>query len=179
MRQIFSIVAVLILSLLIMLFVIPLLWPWTPLNCSHDDIDITAGRYRNQRYLLWIKVSETVEETALSKLYEEFVGPLPSPQWRRVNTFSPGTSNSPHYAYHQALYTTSWLANLLCHSDLSSEDKKNAILDFFHSLQKDGNCSRAQEYVMSNFGLSNTSKQISPTSLPDTPTVSDKHQDAD
>lgn len=45
-------------------------WPlvaWSPLNCWHDDIDITTGRIRHQRYLLGMCISERVEDSALSR----------------------------------------------------------------------------------------------------------------
>jgi hypothetical protein len=77
--------------------------PWTPLNCRHDDVDIRTGRIRHSQYLALCKVSESVEETVLSRvLAQEMIENL-EPDWERVNTFSPGIRYSPHYRFHGAL----------------------------------------------------------------------------
>jgi hypothetical protein len=75
------------------------LFPWTELNCSHQDIDINSGRVRHIRFLIWVEIDENIQETWLSLAA---VGRGP-PRWHRVSTFSPGTGHSPHYLYHSAV----------------------------------------------------------------------------
>jgi hypothetical protein len=51
--------------------------------------------------LLYWKVGERTDDTWLSRVHNET---NPSPDWRRVNTFSPGVRHSPHYRYHGAIH---------------------------------------------------------------------------
>jgi hypothetical protein len=76
---------------------------WSPLNCKYEDVDIHTGRIRTTRMLVWLKVSERIEDSALTKALaaEDVLGT--EPEWRRVNTLSPGIGNSPHYAFHGAI----------------------------------------------------------------------------
>ena len=78
-------------ALTVILFVAPLFFPWSPLNCRHQDIDIKSGRLRFQRYLLFCKVSEQIRESPISEaIGDELADTSNSPEWHRVNTFSPG-----------------------------------------------------------------------------------------
>jgi hypothetical protein len=80
-------------------------WPllvWSPLNCSHHDIDINSGRVRHQGYLVGLCVCEVVEETTISRLLADEVSQKPA-SWQRVSTFSPMVHHSPHYRYHAAI----------------------------------------------------------------------------
>lgn len=46
------------------------------LNCLHVSFDIAAGRVRHERYVLLVKVSDTVDEGGLYALYcQLFPGP--------------------------------------------------------------------------------------------------------
>lgn len=75
------------------------LFAWSPLACRHEDMDINSGRVRHTRYLFYICINESVEDTFISGS----VAPVGPPDWRRVNTFSPGVHYSPHYRYHGAI----------------------------------------------------------------------------
>ena len=43
------------------------LFPWSGVNCWQSDIDITSGRVRQTRYLLWIPVQRSVSDSALTR----------------------------------------------------------------------------------------------------------------
>jgi hypothetical protein len=86
-------------------------WPfliWSPLNCTYEDIDINSGRVRHQRYLVGLRIHESIEETSLSRLVAADLGDNPG-EWHRVNTFSPLVMHSPHHRYHGAVFQISWL----------------------------------------------------------------------
>jgi len=102
-------VIVVIAAFAVLLFVIPRFFPWTPLNCQHEYVDIMTGRVRLTRHLLFYKVSERIEESPLSKALPADMIEATKPEWRRVNTFSPGLNYSPHYIFHGA---TSQIVNL-------------------------------------------------------------------
>ena len=80
------------------------LFPWTPFNCWHEDVDINTGKIRYSRYLLFYCVKTEIRDSPLSLalLPQERNGV--TPDWRRVNTFSPGRRVSPHHMFHGAFY---------------------------------------------------------------------------
>ncbi len=77
-------------------------FPWSGVNCWQDDIDITSGRIRQTRYLLWIPVQRFVRDSALTKAARPEAATLSGPDWHPVVTLSPGLRHSPHYAFHGA-----------------------------------------------------------------------------
>lgn len=84
--------------------VVPVLTPWSEMNCENQEINIKTGQARYSRSLWFVKISERVEDTALSHaLNGETVNVAETEVWHRVNTFSPGVRHSPHYRYHGAL----------------------------------------------------------------------------
>jgi hypothetical protein len=85
--------------------VLPVFIPWSEINCEHEEINIRTGQARYSRSLWFAKISERVEDTALSHaLNDETVSVAEIEAWHRVNTFYPGVHHSPHYRYHAALY---------------------------------------------------------------------------
>ena len=97
-RRVISVLA----ALAVVLWVIPYFLPWTPLNCTREEIDITTGQMRSSRYLLFCKVTEKIKDTPISStLAGKRVGGDEA-RWHLVNTFSPGHRNSPHYVLHAA-----------------------------------------------------------------------------
>ena len=77
---------------------------WSPINCRYEEVDIATGRLRFTRYCLYRKVSEEIRPSALSACLPEEVIASATPQWHRVNTFSPGLNHSPHHAFHGAIF---------------------------------------------------------------------------
>jgi hypothetical protein len=81
-------------------------WPflhWSPLNRWHEKVDLNTGRIRRQWELLGIYVSDTIEESAISRILATEIADKPA-NWRIVNTFSPLVNYSPHYSYHAAIW---------------------------------------------------------------------------
>ncbi|NNJ27023.1 hypothetical protein [Alienimonas chondri] len=93
-------VAVLAPVLTVLFLVSGFFW-WSPLNCWHDEVDLNSGRIRRTRYLLYCQIGEQIEENWVSRARDGADGP---PDWRRVNTFSPGVRHSPHYQFHGAIH---------------------------------------------------------------------------
>ena len=122
-------------------------FPWTAFNCWHENIDITCGRYRYQRYLFGLKIVDRVDETPISKLYRKVVGEPSSPVWRRVNTFSPGYHHSPHYVHHGALSAVGCLERAFETAEFSDEAKRIVLTNFFQLLMTDDRDDRAKDYA--------------------------------
>jgi hypothetical protein len=77
--------------------------PWPLVNCRTTDVDVHTGRIRYARYLLWIRVHQSVEDSALTRALaaDELAGT--TPEWRRVFILSPGSHNSPTAAFQGAI----------------------------------------------------------------------------
>jgi hypothetical protein len=98
------IVVVLVGGLILALFLVPIFIPLSGINCQHQDINIKTGQARYSRCVWFMKISERMEETPLSRaLNGEKVDVAEVKDWHRVNTFSPGVHHSPHYRFHGAL----------------------------------------------------------------------------
>ncbi len=88
------------LSVFVLLILVSGLLPWQGLNCKYLKVDIHSGRQRTTLHLLFIPVSDTIEETWVSR---EIVNPASPPDWRTVCRFAPFWSGySPNMTYHNA-----------------------------------------------------------------------------
>jgi hypothetical protein len=132
----------------VMMLLQPLFFPWSPINCWEDSIDIAGGRYRYHRYLFWIPVAERIEDTPLTERYRKLIGEPPDPIWRRVNTFSPGVHHSPHYFHHGSLYAAKKLDAILNANRFTDEARACAIKEFLHRLQTDDDDFKVSDFVM-------------------------------
>ncbi len=74
-------------------------FPWSKLNCWSNEVDISTGRIRHTRHLFWRQISESIEESPVSRALGTNIGPE---VWMFDSTFSPNVRNSPHYAFHGA-----------------------------------------------------------------------------
>jgi hypothetical protein len=119
------------------------MFPWTPLDCRHEDVDIHSGRIRTTQYLLFIPVQERVEETWISQTIGPSLGP---PQWRRVNTFSPGVHHSPHYVYHGAIAQLRSVENVQTMIPFSPPARQHVAREMLMRWQT-GSDEAAKEYV--------------------------------
>jgi hypothetical protein len=80
------------------------LFPWSGVNCWQNDIDITSGRIRYTRYLLWIPVQRSVWDSALTRAVSPTATTDSRADWHPVVTLSPGLHHSPHYRFHGAIH---------------------------------------------------------------------------
>jgi hypothetical protein len=155
MRRFWPAISVLLVAFLLAVCVIPFFVQWSPLNCWHEDVDITTGRIRRQWILLFVKVSEVIEETPLSKVVSRGEPATEPPEWHRVNTFSPGIHYSPHYRYHGAGFQIRALAELWNDSappDFPAE-LKEATARHVLALWREGSDYRAGDYIMQLYEL--------------------------
>ncbi len=124
-------------------------WPvviWSPLNCSHEDIDVNSGRVRHQRYLLGLRIRKSVEKSSLSRLLADEVAGQPE-YWRRVNTFSPLVGHSPHYLYHGAIAQVYKLEMLWDFAHFTPEAKRQTARDVLAFWQKGEGYFLAGDYL--------------------------------
>ena len=130
--------------ILTVLFLVSGIFQWSALNCWHDEVDINTGRYRRTRFLLYRQIGERTEETWLSHSVRN---PNTSPDWRRVNTFSPGIRYSPHHQFHGAIHQIKTLE--LAHNIIPFEPEArrkvaNTVLTLW---ENNGSYSGADDFV--------------------------------
>jgi hypothetical protein len=128
--------------------VVPFVKPWSPINCRHQEINIKTGQARYSRHLWYVKVSERVEDTILSKvLGGESVDVADIAPWHTVNTFSPGLHYSPHYRFHAALFQASEIGLLFETLEPDAERKKQIVRNILTLWQTHGDYFEASRYI--------------------------------
>lgn len=123
-------------------------FPWSPLNCRRGEVDINTGTLRFSRYLFFCKVSETVEDSRLTEVLPRDLVRNAEPDWRRVNTFSPGVHRSPHYVFHGAVGQIRTLALLWELYKFPQEAKQKTGLQLLALWKHDGSDVLADEYLV-------------------------------
>jgi len=122
-------------------------WPlitWPPLNCRHEDIDINSGRIRTQRFLAGVCISERVTESPVSL---EVPNAAVRPDWRRVNSFSPCVSHSPHHSFHAAINQTHELKIIWELSEFSPDERRESCHQLLKQWQAGRSDAGAEEYL--------------------------------
>ncbi len=100
-QAVISVAAILLGMLVLSLFG---LFPWSGINCTQSDIDLNSGRIRYTRYLLWLPVTRSVQDSALTRALSPEDRKNPGEDWHPVVTLSPGLHHSPHYRFHGAIH---------------------------------------------------------------------------
>jgi hypothetical protein len=145
-----------------LLFVVPLFFPWSPINCRYQDVDIMTGRLRFTQYLLFCKVSERIEDSPLSKALPPDMVATAKPDWQRVNTFSPGVHHSPHYIFHGAIGQIRMLGGIWEISKqygLTDDLKQKTALHVLALWQHSGSYPLADDYINGLHDLTEESKR--------------------
>jgi hypothetical protein len=128
---------------------VPLISPWSEINCKHEYINLKTGHGRRERRLWYVLISEQVFDTSLSRASKGGPDDLPSVnQWRIVNTFSPWQGNSPHYRFHAALHQTRRLEEIWgLLNEVTPEKKRehaNEVLNLWRTTERTGT---AEDYL--------------------------------
>jgi len=148
------IVAVLLLAPLL----VPILLPWTGINCEHQEINIKTGQVRYTRSLWYITIFERVEDTVLSQAMKgEIIDAADIKPWHRVNTYSPYLKHSPHYIFHSALAQVNQIKQFAPIAKLTPVQKQQIAKEILTAWQQSGNdhggddiVSKVQEMAMSS-----------------------------
>lgn len=134
---------------------------WSELNCRHEDVDIKTGRIRHTRYLLYCRVDEKVEDSILTNALPREAVDGVQPDWRRVNTFSPGVRHSPHYAYHGAFSQIHHLQIIWTMVPFSDEAKRYVAEQVLRIWQSSGSYFRADDYIHRVFEMASKAHERS------------------
>jgi len=140
---------VLVACLILAPIVVPIFVPWSAINCRQQEINVKTGRARHSRYLWFLKASETVRDTPLSVALDgEVVYAAPIKPWHRVNTFSPGISNSPHYVFHGA-FSQAREMEMICEMiDATPAQKRDIAREILTLWQQAGGDWGCDDYLL-------------------------------
>ncbi len=147
MKRACSKVLISLLVLIAAVVVVPIFIPWTPINCTQQDVDIRTGRVRYSRYLAFCKVFERVEESALSRVLPREMVEGVKPEWERVNTFSPGLGHSPHYRFHGAFGQIREIEILWEAGEVDESTRRKIASRILALWQFDGSYFNADRYI--------------------------------
>ncbi len=134
-------------------FVLPLFLPWSEWNCRHQEIDLSSGRKRFTHYRFHLKISERVEETEISQALPPHLLRNNEPDWKKVNTFSPGSHHSPHYIYHSAYAQLRNLTDWWEMSEVPSIIKAKTAQDLLAIWKYSGSDDLAKDYLRGLYSL--------------------------
>jgi len=128
-------------------FVCSIFFPWSRLNCRHEDVDIRTGRVRYTRYLLYARVSQRIVDSVLTQALPQEAVKDVQPDWHRVNTFSPGLTHSPHYTYHGGLFTVRLVEQAWQEAVFTERARRQVAETVLRLWQEDGGDVGAKDYA--------------------------------
>ena len=139
-------------------------FPWSPLNCRYEDVDIKTGRLRFTRYLLFCRISERVEDSRLSKMLPAEMVAATTPDWRHVCTFTPPGRHSPNHIFHRAVAQINTLASIWEMSEtefhgLHENIKQKTARHVLALWQYDSDVSLAGDYIDGLYDLMEDDKR--------------------
>jgi hypothetical protein len=123
------------------------LFPWSGVNCWQNDIDITSGRIRYTRYLLWIPVQRSVSDSALTNVVAPAMNTDSRADWQPVVTLSPGLHHSPHYRFHGAIHQIQELEFSWVFGKMTPAARKESARQVLRLWQQDLSYMRATNYI--------------------------------
>lgn len=132
---------------LAILFIVPAIFPWTPVNCEHQEIDLLTGRARYIQMRFFIPISTRYAHTPISEALDIADLDSPTGDWKRVNTFSPGVQHSPHYYYHGALSQAHNLDLMWQVTEFSDDARKESASTVLQLWRESGGDSGAREFL--------------------------------
>lgn len=129
------------------LFLVPAFFPWTPVNCEHQEIDLLTGRARFIQMRFFVPISTRYEHTPISEALGISNIDSPTGDWKRVNTFSPGVQHSPHYRHHGALSQANNLGLMWQVTEFADEARRESASTVMRLWRDSGGDSGAREFL--------------------------------
>ena len=131
--------------ILIFPFMFSFIHPWTNIQCRKEQIDVSTGMSRTQKYYWFLEYSDKTKPTYLSELLG--VDSAENPQWRIVNTFSFGRGHSPNYSFHGAFSQISKLKLMISLYNLNKDDSRTIAHQLIKLWKENQSDNKADEYL--------------------------------
>jgi hypothetical protein len=147
------------------------LFPWSGINCTRSDIDLNSGRTRFTRYLLWLPVTRSVQDSALTRALSPDDRTNPGENWHPVVTLSPGLYHSPHYRYHGAISQIRELEICWKYGKMTPQARRETARQVLRLWHEAGSYFPADDYIQRVWELAleaeKTGKSIDVKDLPE------------
>jgi hypothetical protein len=111
-----------------------------------QDVDINTGRTREIRYVFFIPIKKTFQDSILTITLGSLVENKP-PHWKHVNEFSFIRNVSPHFKYHGAISQIKEVETIWEMYVFSEESKRKVAQTILELWQTDGDDRRAAIYI--------------------------------
>jgi hypothetical protein len=147
MRMRFHLLILGLIALLLAPFVVPVVSPWSRINCRVQEVDIHSGLRRDTRYLYWIPVAQKIGETSISKALSTQVSAANLENWELVNSFGPYMRHSPHHAYHSAFSQIGQLRLIWDEYHFGFEQRRASAQGLLRDWQNSGSDSTADALI--------------------------------
>jgi len=129
----------------VVLYIVQFIFPSTELWCGYTDIDISTGRIRHRRYLVFCRVSERIEDSTITRLLPVDLVAAASAEWHRVHSNSPGIIK--HHVYGGAISQMRVLEMLWESLDAPIEVRRKMALHILDLWKCGCGYHTAQEYI--------------------------------
>ncbi len=109
--------------------------------------DLAAGRQRHEVRLLGVRVSQSLQDSALTRVYRRLVGAPPEPEWRFCYAYRRSGCNTmiADGSYGGANYYATWLGSALASGPLTDEARRAVVLGFLDLVKH--NPRAAEDYA--------------------------------
>ena len=126
---------------------LPLFFPWSPIHCEHQHIDLNSGRARFTQMRFFLPISQKFEHTPISEAIGITELDVPDGDWMPVNTFSPGVTHSPHYFFHSAFGQAHELDLLWRVSNFTDDARRESAMTVLELWKASGRDSGADGFL--------------------------------
>ena len=152
-KHVYLVLGLLAAALVLLPLILPIFFPWSEINCRHQDINIKTGQARYSRCLWFITISERIADTPLSQaLQGQTIDVAPIKAWHRVNTFMPGAAHiSPSYRFHGALSQADQMDRIAQMLELTPQQRQKVARAILTTWQESGQTRTASDYLQNLF----------------------------
>ena len=127
-------------------FLVPLLIPWSGINCRVSEIDLLTGERRASRLLYWVPIYRRISATPVSSVLGTSNVGL-GRDWRRVGTSTLFVSHSPHYSFHSAYQQPRRFELIWEEVEFSEEARRESAQELLERWRLDDSDSAGDDYL--------------------------------
>ncbi len=132
-----------VLLFLVLFFLVPVFYPESTFNCWMESFDINGGKYRYQRYIMTLKIMDSIQETVLSR---DLVNKAQE-DWKLVRIGMPFRDLKSTSAYAAVLNALNKIEEAYKTSSFSDEARQEVSFVFLKLIKDDEGDARVESYA--------------------------------
>ncbi len=130
---------------MVLVFLAGLLWPWSPMWRTEEDMNLVSGRVRSVRRVCFLPVLSKITDTPVSLELRVADG---ADAWVPVNHFGIWPSHSPHFLHHSAIFNAHTLGRAYADGHWDNRARRLAATQFLKLLRETGDTREAAAFTM-------------------------------